>query len=49
MCPFADQVLVIRLPGKIFREALQNAFSKYPDLEGRWPALSGCKVTLDLN
>jgi len=48
LVPFPDAIVAIRLPGKIFRQALENAFSKHPNLDGRWPALSGCKVTVDL-
>ena len=31
----------------IFREALENGFSKYPSQEGRFPQLSGCYVTVN--
>ncbi|KAK5704009.1 hypothetical protein LTR97_003022 [Elasticomyces elasticus] len=39
--PFEDPCVVIGLKGRAIVEALENAVSKYPALEGRFPQVSG--------
>ncbi|KAK7735587.1 hypothetical protein SLS53_007501 [Cytospora paraplurivora] len=45
--PFEDPVVVIKVTGKAIREALENAVSMYPALEGRFPQVSNIKLTFD--
>ncbi|KAF3928541.1 Apyrase [Orbilia brochopaga] len=45
--PFQDPCVVIRISGKKIIAALENAFSKVPALEGRFPQVSGLTVTYD--
>jgi 5'-nucleotidase len=45
--PFEDNVVVIQVTGEQLLLALENGFSKVPATEGRFPALSGVKVTFD--
>ena len=35
------------MPGSVFKEALEEAVSKYPVLDGRFPAISGFKLQFD--
>lgn len=45
--PFEDPCVVISLSGKAILHALENAVSKYPALEGRFPQVSGINLTFD--
>lgn len=45
--PFEDPCVVIALKGECIVQALENAVSKYPALEGRFPQVSGMKFTFD--
>lgn len=47
--PFEDPCVVIGLKGKYVAEALENAVSTYPALEGRFPQVSGIEFTFDAN
>ncbi|KAF3931362.1 Apyrase [Dactylellina cionopaga] len=43
--PFQDPCVVINITGSKIIAALENAFSKVPALEGRFPQVSGMRVT----
>lgn len=45
--PFEDPCVVIQVQGKNIVAALENAVSKYPALEGRFPQVSGISFTFD--
>ncbi|KAF3925503.1 Apyrase [Arthrobotrys entomopaga] len=45
--PFQDPCVVIKISGEKIIAALENAFSKVPALEGRFPQVSGIRVTYD--
>ena len=42
-----DHVVKISISGKLFIEALENGFSRYPSYDGRWPNISGITLKLD--
>lgn len=45
--PFEDPCVVISVKGKAIHDALENAVSKYPALEGRFPQVSGISLVFD--
>ncbi|KAI6116926.1 Metallo-dependent phosphatase-like protein [Pisolithus croceorrhizus] len=45
--PFEDPVVVIELDGEGLWDALEAALSKFPAQEGRFPVISGFRVTWD--
>ncbi|KAK3117242.1 hypothetical protein LTR53_001577 [Teratosphaeriaceae sp. CCFEE 6253] len=45
--PFEDPCVVVGLKGRAVVEALENAVSKYPALEGRFPQVSGITFAFD--
>jgi hypothetical protein len=45
--PFEDPVVVIRVTGQAIWDALENAVSQYPALEGRFPQVSNIKFEFD--
>ncbi|KAK7460444.1 hypothetical protein VKT23_009166 [Stygiomarasmius scandens] len=45
--PFLDTVVCIEIDGATLWDALENGFSKYPSTEGRFPAISGFRVSWD--
>lgn len=45
--PFEDPCVVIALKGECILQALENGVSKYPALEGRFPQISGMRMTFD--
>ena len=45
--PFEDPCVVIQVQGKNIVDALENAVSKYPALEGRFAQVSGITFTFD--
>lgn len=42
-----DQVVTLKLPGKILKGILENAISNWPQFDGRWPMTSGLKFEFD--
>ena len=47
MLPMKDKIFLLKMPGHIVKDMLENAVSLYPKLDGRFPALSGCRLTFD--
>ncbi|KAF2099902.1 5'-nucleotidase [Rhizodiscina lignyota] len=45
--PFEDPCVVLRVKGKAIIAALENAVSKYPALEGRFPQVSNIEMEFD--
>ncbi|TEB36008.1 flagellar associated protein [Coprinellus micaceus] len=45
--PFEDPLIVIEADGRTLWEALEGGLSKWPAQEGRFPVISGFKVTYD--
>ncbi|KAI3326385.1 Metallo-dependent phosphatase [Xylariaceae sp. AK1471] len=45
--PFEDPVVVIKVTGRAIWDALENALSQYPALEGRFPQVSNIKFEFD--
>ncbi|KAK4540460.1 hypothetical protein LTR36_009206 [Oleoguttula mirabilis] len=45
--PFEDPCVVVGVTGRAVVEALENAVSKYPALEGRFPQVSGIRFCFD--
>ena len=42
-----DKVFVRKLPGHSFKALLESALSAYPKYEGRWPCISGVRLSFD--
>jgi 2',3'-cyclic-nucleotide 2'-phosphodiesterase (5'-nucleotidase family) len=47
MLPFPDRLQVLKLNGALIRKALENAVSKYPVFDGRFPMVSGLRLAFD--
>lgn len=47
MFPFQNLVIKLRITGKQLVSALENAVSKYPAYDGRFPAISGVSFSFD--
>eukprot|EP00008_Paramoeba_atlantica_P009326 CAMPEP_0201489066 /NCGR_PEP_ID=MMETSP0151_2-20130828/21000_1 /ASSEMBLY_ACC=CAM_ASM_000257 /TAXON_ID=200890 /ORGANISM="Paramoeba atlantica, Strain 621/1 / CCAP 1560/9" /LENGTH=555 /DNA_ID=CAMNT_0047874535 /DNA_START=108 /DNA_END=1773 /DNA_ORIENTATION=- len=47
LLPMEDATIVLRVSGEQLLECLENGFSKYPATEGRFPCLSGVRITFD--
>ena len=47
LLPVPDKVVVIKITGKTFKEALENGVSEYPTFDGRWPCVSGVTFKFD--
>ena len=45
--PLRDPLIVLRVSGQQILQALENAVSKYPKLEGRFPQVSGISFAFD--
>lgn len=45
--PILDDIVVIRVKGENLLAALENGVSEVPKLEGRFPAISGCRIKYD--
>ncbi|EGD72662.1 hypothetical protein, variant, partial [Salpingoeca rosetta] len=45
--PFTDACVVLEVTGKTVWAALENGVSKYPQHEGRFPQVSGLRMTFD--
>ncbi|KIJ60609.1 hypothetical protein HYDPIDRAFT_138801 [Hydnomerulius pinastri MD-312] len=45
--PFEDPIVVIELDGEALWDALETALSKFPAQEGRFPVISGLRVSWD--
>ncbi|KAJ3120840.1 hypothetical protein HK098_004205 [Nowakowskiella sp. JEL0407] len=45
--PFDDPCVVIKIKGADFWQALENSVSEVPKMEGRFPQVSGMKLTYD--
>ena len=42
--PFPDTMVLLKMSGSIFKEAVEEAVSRYPAKDGRFPAISGFKL-----
>lgn len=47
MLPMQDTMVVLEVTGEIIYKALENGVSKYPALDGRFPAVSGIHFKFD--
>jgi 5'-nucleotidase len=47
MLPYPDPILVVKISGKTFKEALENGVSFWPSYDGRWPFISGVTFSFD--
>ena len=47
LLPFGDHITVIKITGECLKRALENAVSKWPTLDGRFPQISGFSFTFD--
>ena len=45
--PYPDKVFLVDMPGRILRAMLENGVHEYPRYDGRFPVISGCKLTFD--
>ena len=45
--PFPDTMVLLKMSGSIFKEAVEEAVSRYPAKDGRFPAISGFKLQFD--
>ena len=42
-----DKIVVVKITGQTFKDALENSVSKYPSFDGRWACVSGVKFKFD--
>ena len=42
-----DKVIVVKMLGSTFKDALENGVSAWPKLDGRFPCISGLKFSCD--
>lgn len=47
LVPMSDALVTVQVSGKQLIEALENGVSQYPNLEGRFPQVSGMKFSFD--
>lgn len=47
MLPMPDKVIVVKIKGSTFKEALENGVSAWPKYDGRFPCISGCNFSFD--
>jgi len=47
ICPYPSEVPTVRVSGEALLEALESAVSKWPELEGRFPQVSGLHFAFD--
>ena len=47
MFPFEETCTVLALSGAQLLAALENGFSRYPAMDGRFPQISGVRVSVD--
>lgn len=47
MLPFEDRLTVLKVSGEVLRQVLENAVSKYPMQDGRWPMISGFRFSFN--
>jgi len=47
MLPMPDKVIVIKVLGSTFKEALENGVSAWPKYDGRFPSISGARFKFD--
>ncbi len=45
--PFGNNVVVLKVKGKVLKEALERGFSALPSASGRFPQISGIRVLVD--
>jgi len=45
--PYRKDVDMVEVTGEVLLEVLEQAFSKYPNLEGRFPQVSGLRIQVD--
>ncbi len=43
LLPMPDNIVVLKVTGAAFKEALENGVSGWPHFDGKWPLLSGVK------
>ena len=39
--------VITQVPGRVMKELLENGISAWPNFDGRWPIISGCKFKFD--
>ena len=42
-----DKIVVIKMKGSTFKQALENGVSAWPKYDGRFPSISGCRFSFD--
>lgn len=42
-----DPIVVLKVTGQMFKEALENGVSGWPHFDGKWPLLSGVQLAFD--
>jgi len=47
LLPFGDTVTVIKITGDCLKRALENGVSTWPNLDGRFPQISGFSFCFD--
>lgn len=47
--PFGNRVVILRLPGRDLRAALEHGLGRMPQANGRFPQVSGLSLTADLS
>ncbi|CDW87517.1 ser thr protein phosphatase family [Stylonychia lemnae] len=47
LLPMADKVVVVKMLGSTFKQALENGVSAFPKFDGRFPSISGCRFSFD--
>ena len=47
LIPMIDKIVVLRVPGDILKQVLENSVSQWPSLDGRFGCFSGLKFSFD--
>ena len=45
--PQGDKIVILKVPGTLIKDMLENAVSAYPKLDGRFGAFAGVKFSFD--
>ena len=47
LLPMVDQIVLLRVPGDVILQILENSVSEWPALDGRFGVFSGIKFSFD--
>ena len=47
LLPMDDTMVLLKMPGSVILETIENSIRAYPALQGTFPSVSGCRFTFD--